>query len=58
MRVHVFAGYMALFTDRFRVLFTGYVALFTLPKVYEQNKEKIDEILGQVKEKVADISAK
>ena len=36
----------------------GYVALFTLPKVYEQNKEKIDEVFGQVKEKVAEISAK
>ena len=36
----------------------GYVALFTLPKVYEQNKEKIDEVFGQVKEKVGEISAK
>jgi len=36
----------------------GYVALFTLPKVYEQNKTKIDEVLAQVKEKVGEISTK
>jgi len=50
--------YLGAWFNTMTLVIMGYVALFTLPKVYEQNKEKIDEVLGQVKEKVGEISAK
>ncbi|KAF0300509.1 Reticulon-3 [Amphibalanus amphitrite] len=50
--------YLGAWFNTMTLVIMGYVALFTLPKVYEQNKEKIDEVFGQVKDKVAEISAK
>jgi hypothetical protein len=39
-------------------LFSAFVALFTLPKVYESNKAQIDQNLDIVRSKIADITSK
>jgi len=38
--------------------FSAFVALFTLPKVYESNKAQIDQNLDIVRSKIADITSK
>lgn len=38
--------------------FVGYVALFTLPKVYENNKQSIDAYLDLVRSKILEITDK
>ncbi|XP_037072788.1 reticulon-1-A-like isoform X2 [Pollicipes pollicipes] len=50
--------YLGAWFNTMTLVIMAYVAMFTLPKVYEQNKTKIDEVMGQVKEKVGEISAK
>lgn len=39
-------------------LFSGFVALFTLPKVYENNKVQIDQNLALVRAKVEELANK
>jgi hypothetical protein len=39
-------------------LFSAFVALFTLPKVYESNKAQIDQNLDVVRSRIADITSK
>jgi hypothetical protein len=39
-------------------MFAAFVALFTLPKVYEHNKVQIDQNLDIVRSKIADITSK
>lgn len=39
-------------------LFTAYVAMFTLPKVYETNKQNIDQYLDLVRSKIVEITDK
>lgn len=38
--------------------FTGFVSLFTLPKVYENNKQSIDTYLDLVRSKILEITEK
>lgn len=40
------------------IKFTGVVALFTLPKVYETNKAQIDQNLALVHGKINELTAK
>lgn len=42
----------------FFVLFSGFVALFTLPKVYENNKTQIDQNIELVRSKIAELTNK
>jgi hypothetical protein len=44
--------------NAFLCLFSAFVALFTLPKVYENNKAQIDQNLDVVRSKIADITSK
>lgn len=38
--------------------FLAYVAMFTLPKVYETNKQNIDQYLDLVRSKIVEITDK
>lgn len=44
--------------DIFVCFVTGVVALFTLPKIYETNKEQIDQNLALVQAKINEVTAK
>jgi hypothetical protein len=52
MQCYSFSGWSFLF------LFAAFVALFTLPKVYENNKAQIDQNMDIVRSKIADITSK
>lgn len=39
-------------------LYLGFVALFTLPKVYENNKTQIDQNIDLVRSKIAELTNK
>lgn len=39
-------------------MFSGWIALFTLPKAYEMNKAQVDANLEFVRGKINEISAK
>lgn len=40
------------------IFFSGFVALFTLPKVYENNKTQIDQNIEVVRSKIAELTNK
>ncbi|CAG2065334.1 unnamed protein product [Timema podura] len=50
--------YLGAWFNGMTLVIISFVALFTLPKVYEQNKAQIDQYLDIAKSKFADISSK
>lgn len=52
---HIVVYYELIFILLF---FAGVVALFTLPKIYEANKEQIDQNLALMQAKINEITAK
>ncbi|XP_063240402.1 reticulon-1-like isoform X2 [Bacillus rossius redtenbacheri] len=50
--------YVGAWFNGMTLVIISFVALFTLPKVYEQNKIQIDQNLELVRAKIADLSAK
>lgn len=46
------------FFHRNFVFYLGFVALFTLPKVYENNKTQIDQNIEIVRSKIAELTNK
>lgn len=50
--------YFYTFYSLIKYSFIAYVAMFTLPKVYETNKQNIDQYLDLVKSKIAEITDK
>lgn len=56
LSVHKWIGLLLYLSKN--VFFTAFVGLFTLPKVYENNKAQIDQNIDLVRSKIAELSSK
>lgn len=50
--------FVFIFIEIVYFLFLGFIALFTLPKVYENNKTQIDQNIELVRSKIAELTNK